>query len=282
MEPINALLIGLPETGKTTFLAALWHVVESGEVQSSLKLENLHGNRDHLNLIRSEWSSCKPLSRTGITSEKLVSMLLTDPETGKTTEVYFPDMSGESFHLQWKTRKWTKEYDDIVIKASGALLFIHPNMVREPIRIDYASQFVDIIGKSESPPEGSSPESEIPWDPGFAPTQVELVDLLQFHKSRLIDRASFRIGLIISAWDLIKDQNPEDWLRKRLSLLDQYLKANQEYFILRIYGVSAQGGDLPKESDRLCEAIRPSDRIIVVGQDCGSHDITAPVKWVMG
>ena len=63
------LLIGLPETGKTTFLAALWQVVESDEVPGALRLEKLHGDREHLNKIRADWLCCSPMGRTIIAAE---------------------------------------------------------------------------------------------------------------------------------------------------------------------------------------------------------------------
>jgi stage III sporulation protein SpoIIIAA len=53
----NQLIIGLPETGKTTFLAALWHVVTSEEVNESLRLERLHGDSKYLNEISAKWAS---------------------------------------------------------------------------------------------------------------------------------------------------------------------------------------------------------------------------------
>lgn len=39
----NHTIIGMPNSGKTTFLAALWHLVTSGEVKSSLALDHLEG-----------------------------------------------------------------------------------------------------------------------------------------------------------------------------------------------------------------------------------------------
>ena len=67
---IQVFLIGLPEAGKTTFLAALYHVVESGEIQSSLRLEQRHGDYRHLNTVRDQWADANPLERTKIPDEQ--------------------------------------------------------------------------------------------------------------------------------------------------------------------------------------------------------------------
>lgn len=276
------LMVGLPATGKTTFLAALWHVVESGDVQRSLKLERLQGDRDYLNWIRERWLCCEPIERTVQAAEKLVSMRLLWPESGMVTEVYFPDMSGESFNLHWTERKWSKEYDDLVSEASGVLLFIHPEQVFDPIRIGTADTLVAELGGDEE--DSSSEDEEFTlWDPNSAATQVKLVELLQFFVLKRDFLPIFKVSVIISAWDLVlaEGKSPEEWLQSRLPLLDQYLKANSELFPFRAFGVSAQGGRLDLDAQRLRKGIRASERIIVVGPECEKNDLTAPVKWHM-
>ena len=123
----------------------------------------------------------------------------------------------------------------------------------------------------------------VPWDPDKTPTQVQLVDLLQFHILRVNVRSPFRIAVIVSAWDLVCGENmsPEEWFAARLPLLDQYLKANHEMCAVRIYGVSAQGGDVEKDAESLQDEYNPSKRIIVVGKGCNANDLTAPIRWLM-
>lgn len=276
------LLIGLPATGKTTFLAALWHVVDSEEIPGSLRLQMLDGDRTYLNKIRNDWLSCRPLDRTTITAEQLVSMQLTEPVTGRTAEVFFPDMSGESFRLQWTDRSWTQEYARLVSDAMGVLLFVHPKEVVEPMRIDLADSLVDELDADESP-NSTAQDAGVAWTATSTPTQVQLVELLQFLLTQLADRLPVRVAVIVSAWDLISQQgkSPEEWLAQRLPLLDQYLRGNPELFITRLYGVSAQGGNLQQGVDFLREQHRHSERITIVGTDCLQHDLTAPVRWLM-
>lgn len=70
------LVIGLPKTGKTTFLAALWDVVDTENVEGSLVLESVDGDSEHLNTIRVLWANCKEMPRTLIGKGKTVSMKL--------------------------------------------------------------------------------------------------------------------------------------------------------------------------------------------------------------
>jgi len=289
------LIIGLPEAGKTTFLAALWHVVTSKEVDGSLQLIKLDGDRKHLNKIRKAWLEYRKVGRTIPTTEELVSMRLGLPKNQRSVELVFPDMSGESFRQQWVDRKWSKEYDDLVKEASGVLLFVHPLKVVGPDRLEPALE--EIVAEiadeedEENEASGVSDEDSLPeWDAKTSPTQVQLVELLQFIEHQLQLIRINRVGIIVSAWDLVMDryESPDVWLQRRLPLLDQYLKANNERFETRIYGVSAQGAAYGSDTTEVDEKLakgqqydRQAERIIIVGQDCQPHDITAPAKWLM-
>src|SRR5260370_25751159 len=98
------LIIGLPETGKTTFLAALWHVVNSREVRGALELLHLEGDRKHLNIIRKAWLEFREVGRTIPTTEQIVSMRLGVQGEAEAGELVFSDMSGEAFRQQWVDR----------------------------------------------------------------------------------------------------------------------------------------------------------------------------------
>ena len=127
-------------------------------------------------------------------------------------------------------------------------------------------------------------ESKLPeWNPAQAPTQVQLIELLQFIDERRNEEAVIPVALIVSAWDVNVGSygSPGDWLVNRMPLLDQYLKANRERFPSRVYGISAQGAPLDGDLTALQQHERQSERIIVVGEACSPHDITAPVKWLM-
>jgi len=112
------LMIGLPETGKTTFLAALWQVVISGEIRNSLRLVKLDANSEYVDQVHRDWLFTLPVERTNFNSNQTVSMKLGLDKDQEITELVFPDMSGELFSLQWTERKWSKTYDDLVREAT--------------------------------------------------------------------------------------------------------------------------------------------------------------------
>src|SRR4051812_40467330 len=96
-SPSNLLVIGLPGTGKTTFLAALWHVAESEEIPDSLRLLRISDDARHLNSIKNDWQLFRPVGRSIVAPAQHASLLVRDPVQGAEGEIVFPDLSGESF-----------------------------------------------------------------------------------------------------------------------------------------------------------------------------------------
>lgn len=280
----NIVLMGLPATGKTSFLAALWYLVQHSQIASSLRLEKLEGDSKYLNQISKAWAAYEPVPHTRIDSETVVSMLLKDIHTDQRLKLSFPDLSGESFSLQWTMRQFTQGYDTFLRSASGGLLFVSPLHYLKPIRIDQVNPLLDeIVGgepKEEPLQDRSAPLK--PWNPERTPTQVQLVDLLQFILGRDYFVPPFRLAVIVSAWDKPRELNmsPVEWLATEFPMFHQFLSSNQQAFDTAIYGLSAQGGDYAQRDSLLDKT--PSDRIEVVGVGISnSHDLTEPLQWLM-
>jgi len=298
------LVVGLPESGKTTFLAALWHVAESEEVPGALCLDHLSEEIRHLNTIKNDWHLCQTAVRSILTTEHYPSLWLKDKMSDAVGEIVFPDLEGEIFRDQWKDREWPPEYGELVHKADRVLLFIHADKVVEPVTIAEMQRLVELaIGDENKKGNNETNHGAVasgaslldddheehesgavaPWDAELAPTQVQLVGVLQFLEPYLLPKRPVRLAVIISAWDRVKNRpTPRDWIRDRMPYLDQYLRSHFELFTVEVYGVSAQGGDFNTEAARLRAITPASNRIIVEGPNCAPHDITEPVRWALG
>jgi GTPase SAR1 family protein len=75
-ETREILVMGLPEAGKTTFIAALWHVISTKEIPSELQMAELQPSRDHLNSISKRWRECVAVERTIQGKDRKVTMNL--------------------------------------------------------------------------------------------------------------------------------------------------------------------------------------------------------------
>jgi hypothetical protein len=277
------VVIGLPGSGKTTFLAALWHVVSESEVPSKLTLVTLQsGNTEHLHEIASQWREAKKQERTAQAGNKVVSMIL-KAEGGGPQTVTFPDIAGEAFLQMWEQRECDEAVADLV-RAPGVLLFIHADKINLPqwvINEMLLQEYCEIEPHAQD---------AVDWSPNMAPTQVQLVDLLQSMQTEPLDVGPRRLAIILSAWDKAAGRglSPEAYLANKMPLLDQFLRYGLDSsWERRIYGVSAQGGDFDDdttthlEAERLREIDIPSKRISVVYAGNTSNDLAEPLYWLL-
>ncbi len=240
MTAQHHVIIGLPQSGKTTFLAALWHLIDAGEVPTRLVLDRLVGDHQHLNAIVEAWRRCEEVPRTSMAAEVSVQIHIHEPASGRRAVLSFPDLSGESFERQFAARGCRRSYVEGFETDGGILLFVKADRGHQGLTImDLAPA---LAGADEADRTGAARD----WSPDLVPEQVQLVELLQFLQRRPFRRARRRVAVVVSAWDVVPAPRPSPvaWLARELPLLYQFLVANPPSFEFRVYGVSAQGGDV--------------------------------------
>jgi double-GTPase-like protein len=211
-------------------------------------------------------------------------MWLKNRDTASILRLGFPDLSGEAFRSQWTERQLSVEYDERLREAVGGLLFVHPDNIVKPRRIDLLDDVLENLGTDE--PTKKQKVRDTAWDNQKSPTQVQLVDILQFMATREYFHRPFRLAIVVSAWDRItpSTRRPDDWIATELPLLKQFFESNDELFGVSFFGVSAQGAQyaLPhfwvgtfKDSrpfaKRLCEQGDPISAWIWSKLDASSH-----------
>jgi hypothetical protein len=285
MTEQSVVVIGLPGSGKTTFLAALWHIVTAKDVPTKLKFSHLGvGSQKHLNEIAARWRDAKQQDRTLLQGLRMVQMNLKD-DTGRALVVTFPDVPGEEYRRMWEER----DVDPAVmetLRAGGVLFFIHADAINAPNWIVDENETYTKWGIPV--PEGQPVE----WHPRTAPTQVQLVDILQLLRLPPLDVGSRKVAIVLSVWDKAQGEGltPDVYLAQKMPLLNQYLSHNADEWTTRIFGVSAQGGDydhvdsakeLRPEAEALRQRDQASTRIDVVSRETHTHDLTEPLAWLM-
>jgi hypothetical protein len=277
METQYHSIVGLPRSGKTTFLAALWHLIDAGEVSTKLVLDRLVGNNTYLNAIVEAWRRCEEVPRTSMAAEESVSIHVHEPATGRKAVLGFPDLSGESFEAQFAARACKPEYVSGYDGEGGIMLFINADRGSDGMTV------LD-IGPDIGGDDGAQQPQMEDWSAKCVPEQVRLVDLLQFLLVPPFRRRCRRLAVVASAWDVIPEPKigPADWLAREMPLLDQFLKNNPGSFEVRAYGVSAQGGKVTGDERAGLLKLTPSQRIQCVGPGAVGHDLTAPLVWLSG
>lgn len=299
MKSDRILFAGMHESGKTTFIAALWDYINSDRSDRKITLNSLaNSENQYLEKIRGEWLQCKKVSRTNLNESETVKM---DVKIGADYIVLeIPDISGELFNTHFQLREWEVDYDNLVKQMCGILLFINPKDKRN--RTQYIADAMAIEaeiegmsarnndsgvageGLTEEKAENFTPMDFLSWSEEYTSNQVKLVDILQLIGSRVTIESPLRISVVISKWDLLEVNiggSPESWLRLNMPLLHQFLTCNSDIFQLEVFGVSAQGGDYgnTEKRNRLL-ALDPYARPLVKHRDVFINDITAPITWL--
>jgi hypothetical protein len=281
---IHLSIVGLPSSGKTTLLAALWHMVREPGSNTALLFDGLsHGNYEHLNALAKRWRSGKIQQRTQVSGARDVTMRLRDV-AGRRVEVSFPDLPGEDFARMWERRELDKGMVG-TLTAPALVVLVNGDTIRMPAWVVERMALAKTLGLE--PHEAVKTE----WSADLAPTQVKIVDLLQILMSGDLGIGGRRLAILISAWDKVEGDGmkPSEILEAKLPLLNQYLRNGRDPWTWHVWGISAQGGvyeDPEKEqrfpeTDKLRDLERPSDRIKVVDGDGVSSDITKPLKWLI-
>lgn len=280
-DSTNLLFVGLPQSGKTTYLAALWHVLEDQSSATRLKRKQLSGDRTYLNQIVEAWRACKPVPRTTLqTDDTTVSLHLEGDGFGEFT-LSVPDLGGEAFDQQIEHRKIGTAHAALFREANGVLMFLHPD-VKKGTQISDQDQITASIGGATEAGRGADAQAAVPlpWTVEMLPTQAKLVELLQF-LLELVDQR-LRVAVVVSAWDLVAGlgQTPREYVSGRMPLLRQFLHANDDIVDHAVFGISAQGGEIPADKPRLLQ-IDSLKRILVCHDSENDHDITKPLEWLL-
>ncbi len=257
------LLVGLPASGKSTFLAALFHHLQRGT--RGLRLTAMPDERDYLIELEKEWLSLRPLSRSQLHAPKRVLLSVSEDSTGRQMVFDVPDVVGEVYEAAWEQGTWNEEVRDRVLTCTGLVLFVRADDVRRAELID-----VTVSGTMGE-------RDELAWDPQMAPTQAKLCDLLE-QISRLRDTALPSLAVVVSAWDAVAEEgvSPSQWLEWELPLLSQWLHGRSPKLEFSVFGISAQGGDVHDDAVRRALAREACDRPVPVG----GVEVVAPLLWL--
>lgn len=265
----NLAVIGLPGSGKTTYLAALYHALADSSVPP--KLQQLPKQRAYLEQIRESWLAGEAVDRTAVGTGEVIEL---DADFGPhRLAVRIPDISGESFTEGLVTRMVDNALADVFRRCSGLLLFAHPHDLRPRVLIPNA----EALGLCSTPLDDQAESVNEVFDPGKIPNEVQLVDLLQWVSGLAGSISNRRVALVISAWDeLVNIATPEQWFHQ-MPMLRQFFQTSDKY-TLRVFGVSAQGGTYAGDNPaKIAPSVRP---FVVTEEGARSNDISLPLRWI--
>lgn len=271
--PINALFVGIPKTGKTTYLALAYGTIIDDD-GSGVSLDAHDDDLAYLNRILEALQEYRPAAHTQVGQTEGLSLSLRFGEHD-TARVEVPDLSGETWQGVHVDRVWDRVLVDTVPTCTGFVLFTNVDDHKAVQTVTELQVDTEALGDT-SWDKGAPHTSEVP----DAPTQLVLVDLL--HSLRRVHRYTFRVSIVLSAYDAADppEMSPAAWIEENLPLLAQYLAVNADVIDSQVFGVSGQGGCYPPSEGQL--AIPLLDRAYVLDPDGQKTTLLAPLLWALG
>lgn len=272
----SLLICGLPSSGKTTFIGALAHTVISQEINTSLEFDGLSKERNYLNSLAKRWVACEPMERTH--TEQCSTVELKLKKQNEQFLLTIPDLSGETWRDLWVNRNCTELISQLSSQANGLMMFINSDDYKAHLTVTELNQQHKDMNESN---EGDQFNE---WDPlEHTPTQTMIVDILQSLSIDMMGGNKKELIIVLSAWDLAEssDLTPAEYLKEIFPLLSQYITSSFDFSRIKVIGLSAQGGDLKEDIDKLAAFDLPSERIKLVDNDVTHNDITLPINWFL-
>jgi hypothetical protein len=202
-----------------------------------------------------------------------------------------PDRPGEDWDRLYRDRRWPKGWVDLLTCQTSYLVFV-PAIGAVHLPDWIATQAY----------RGAAANFRAPRDLTAAkpPTQVVAVDWIQMlmaaHRrvTRLDPiRCTPRIGVVITAWDVVLADDPRatplTYLKREHRLLHDFIVNVDAAATLRVFGTSLYGEDLndPEFRQRLRTGDVPPQSLGYVVQDRegeadSQSDLALPVTWALG
>lgn len=285
--PAAVALLGLPLTGKSTFLGAIWQLAQDTD-EASVEEIDFTGDRSYLQALGEAVARAEEVPRTEVDSEEGMRLSLGFAELGSVA-LDIPDLSGETLRRLVEDRVVHDLLRQALESAGALILFIHPGQLGLPLSIAMAQEIFreSIRGGESVEDEPTNEPREVvvtPFELKAACTSAKYVDALENVLEILRDRWPVRLAVVISAWDEV-DQSalvtPEQWLRQNVPALWGFVTSNPEMLTAQVFGVSALGGRLPGDRESLLARGSVRNRAYARGATGTTLPMTAPLTWAL-
>lgn len=258
----KCLIAGLPDAGKSTYLAALAYILEHPSDEQALRISVRSVERAYINKLSEAWLNQETLERTVQGGLNRINFSIQDKDSTKFT-ISVPDIAGEEFKsLIQKRDSVLDEWDN---DCNCLLLFIN--------KLPNIHVLQEQMGETNQSEESNYPEFSI----GSISLDIQIILMIK----ALLNKFHIKKTVIcISAWDELLDEfaTPEECLKQRSPMLYNFVK---NYFPnILIFGVSAQGGKYSEETvNGLYESTTSNKRAYVVTPEGEKkYDITLPLE----
>lgn len=278
MSVTKCMIAGLPGSGKSTYIGALWYCLMHPDNIEGIKLVadkmNLADDLTVLNRLSDAYKNVKLIDRNYSDQNETVQINLKVADSDTRLQVEVPDFLGENFRdlVELKeselVSKWLNDTDTLVYFM---------NEVTPP-------EFEDDHGPEDD--ESPMPAKDVP---PFSIKTISAVAMNIMVLKCLLSKKTFKkVVVVLSWWDKNTDNgvvpnNPQKYLKEYSPALFNFIQYHIPNF--EIIGLSAQGQEYPKEDQGDYEATkkeikaktREGKRSFVEIEDKILHDLSLPL-----
>ena len=279
----GVVLVGMPDSGKTNYLARLWAAFR--EDGGTLRSEHLPDDISYVEQGLSCLLQGNFAPRTGVgdgQGDRVFSVMVTKRGTEGSVELTMPDVSGELWREAIETCEVPDGWMRTLGSAVGALLFVRVGSEQNAEQLDWVTAST-LLGANVRGDEQQ-----------VMPTSVQLCELVRFLDFALCkthDNRRGRVAVMVTAWDLLNAEDakpgPRAFLEREFPLFGGRIRASERVDI-EVFGVSIVGGDLDTDVDFRQRFMERGDidgcGVVVTERDGEmetTSDLTTPVEWVL-
>lgn len=278
MSITKCMIAGLPGSGKSTYIGALWYCLMHPEKIEGIKMVadkmNLADDLTVLNRLSDAYKYVKLIDRNYSDQNETVQINLKVADSDTRLQVEIPDFLGENFRdlVELKESELVSEW----LKETDTLVYFM-NEVTPP-------EFEDDHGPEDD--ESPMPAKEVPQ---FSIKTISAVAMNIMVLKCLLSKKSFKkVVIVLSWWDQKTNNgttknNPKEYLKDNSPALFNFIQHHIPNF--EIIGLSAQGQEYPKEDQGNYEVakkeikakMREGKRSFVEIEDEIIYDLSLPL-----
>lgn len=272
------MIAGLPGSGKSTYIGALWYCLMHPEKIEGIKMVadkmNLADDLTVLNRLSDAYKYVKLIDRNYSDQNETVQINLKVADSDTRLQVEIPDFLGENFRnlVELKESELVSEW----LKDTDTLVYFM-NEVTPP-------EFEDDHGPEDD--DSPMPAKEVPQ---FSIKTISAVAMNIMVLKCLLSKKSFKkVVIVLSWWDQKTNNgttknNPQEYLKDNSPALFNFIQHHIPNF--EIIGLRAQGQEYPKEDQGNYEVakkeikakMREGKRSFVEIEDEIIHDLSLPL-----
>lgn len=272
MDEMKILIAGLPNAGKTTYIAALNGAIQTGG-DFSLSYAGKSSEVQYINKITRQWLEGKIVDHSTDEDPKYIDWPL-KRKNGDVITITIPDMKGEMYQ-DIINNDFNEGLADFCKGSSGVLFFI--NDIVKPVLKEHARNIVS-GSESDADQRSQTDASSVALTIDKVNDVVKAILVLRYLRKLIGD---IKLVVAVSSWDEIEASydSIDNYMQNQCSALYNYVRYHFSDY--RFYGVSAQGLKYDNHTGSLDKITTDGKRAYVFTTE-KNYDLSIPLEYLLG